>query len=84
MGKLIGMPVPVLRSVDSTCVARMGYDGNGEEVLVEYHGSSQIYGYGSVPPRVYDEFERADSKGTFVNEVIKPRYAVRKLRGVSP
>lgn len=73
------MPMPALRSVDSTCVARIGYDEKGEEVFVEYHGSPQVYGYRSVPARVYAEFERADSKGTFVNQVIKPGYPVRKL-----
>jgi KTSC domain len=58
---------PSLHTVDSTCVARMGYDAQTEVAYVEYHGSR------------HDEFGRAESKGTFVNEVIKPRYPMRRL-----
>jgi hypothetical protein len=61
----------------------MGYDEKSEEVLVEYHGSPQVYGYRRVPVRVYGEFEQAESKGTFVNTVIKPRYPVRKQAALS-
>jgi KTSC domain len=77
------MDASVLHPVESECVARMGYDEEGEEVFVEYHGSRQVYGYRRVPARVYEEFERAESRGTFVNEVIKPGYPVRKLRAMS-
>jgi KTSC domain len=73
------MPRVRLHPVDSTCVARLGYDEAAEEVLVEFHDSG-LYGYRPVPPEVYAEFEHADSKGTFLNQVIKPRYPVRKLR----
>ena len=69
-----------MHSVDSTCVAKLGYDEAAEEVLVEFHDSG-LYGYRLVPPDVYAEFEQAESKGTFLNEVIKPGYPVRKLRG---
>lgn len=69
-----------MRPVDSTCVARLGYDEVAEEVLVEFHDSG-LYGYRPVPPDVYAEFEQAESKGTFLNEMIKPGYSVRKLRG---
>jgi hypothetical protein len=72
-----------MHPVDSTCVARMGYDAEREEALVEYLDSRQVYGYRGVPARVYGEFERAESKGTFVNEMIKPGYPVRKVRGVA-
>lgn len=71
------MSVPKLRPVDSSCVARVGYDPNAEEVYVEFHGSG-LYAYRGVSPRVYEEFLAADSKGTFVNEEIKPRYPYRK------
>jgi hypothetical protein len=69
-----------MHDVDSTCVARLGYDEAAEEVLVEFHDSG-LYGYRSVSPEIYAEFELAESKGTFLNEVIKPAYPVRKLRG---
>ena len=72
------MARPRMHSVDSTCVARLGYDEVAEEVLVEFHDSG-LYGYRPVPPNVYAEFASAESKGTFLNEVIKPGYAARKL-----
>ncbi len=71
------MPVPRMNPVDSSCVARIGYDANTEEVYVEFHDSG-LYAYRGVSPRVYEEFLAAGSKGTFVNEVIKPRYPYRK------
>ncbi len=66
-----------LRPVESSCVARLDYDPNAEEVYVEFHDSG-LYAYRGVPPHVYEEFLAADSKGTFVNEEIKPRYPYRK------
>jgi hypothetical protein len=56
----------------------VGYDADAEEAYVEFHGSG-LYAYRGVSPRVYEEFVAADSKGTFVNEVIKPRYPFRKV-----
>jgi KTSC domain len=41
-----------MHGVDSTCAARLGYDEELEEVLVEFHDSS-LYGYRPVPPEVY-------------------------------
>jgi len=56
----------------------VGYDPDSEEAYVEFHGSG-LYAYRGVSPRVYEEFLAADSKGTFVNEVVKPRYPYRKI-----
>jgi hypothetical protein len=67
-----------LHPVDSTCVARLGYDEEREEVRVEFH-DSDLYGYCPVPPSVYVEFEAAESKGTFLNTIIKHGYPARKL-----
>jgi hypothetical protein len=73
------MYVPKLHPVDSSCVARIGYDPAAEEVYVEFHDSG-IYAYEGVSALVFDELARAESKGKFVNEVVKPRYPVRKLQ----
>lgn len=72
------MAVPKLHPVDSSCVARIGYDPAAEEVYVEFH-DSDIYAYRGVSALVFDEFARAESKGVFLNDVVKPRYPVRKL-----
>ncbi|HEX6753918.1 MAG TPA: KTSC domain-containing protein [Solirubrobacterales bacterium] len=72
------MTVPRLQAVESSCVARIGYDEAAEEAYVEFHDSG-AYAYRGVPAQVFEEFLRADSKGVFVNTVIKPRYSVRRL-----
>jgi hypothetical protein len=74
------VPVPELHPVESSCVASIGYDPAIEEAYVEYHGGG-LYAYRGVPPSVYDEFAAADSKGTFVNTVIKSRYRFRRVNG---
>jgi KTSC domain len=71
--------VPKMRPVDSTSVAAIGYDESTRRVFVRFCGSTRLYAYSGVPARVFEDLERADSTGRFVNTVIKPRYAVRKL-----
>ena len=73
------MAVPDLLPVDSTSVARIGYDREAMEIYVEFH-TGALYGYRRAPDFVFDAFARADSKGAFLNKVIKPRFTVRKLR----
>lgn len=72
------MPALKMHAVESSCVARIGYDPASEEVYVEFLDSG-LYAYRGVSQSVYDEFARAESKGTFVNEVIKPRYPFREV-----
>lgn len=69
------MPIPKMHSVESSAVARIGYDAELEEGYVEFL-DGDLYVYEGVPPEVFEELANADSKGTFVNEVIK-EYPVR-------
>ncbi len=71
------MPIPTMHPVDSSAVARIGYDSEAEEAYVEYLGGD-LYAYLGVPLSVFTELASADSKGTFVNEAIK-RYPFRKI-----
>ncbi|HEX9967463.1 MAG TPA: KTSC domain-containing protein [Solirubrobacterales bacterium] len=73
------MTVPDLQPVDSTSVARIGYDREAMEIYVEFH-TGALYGYRRAPDFVFDAFATADSKGAFLNKVIKPRFTARKLR----
>ena len=72
------MSIPRMHPVDSSCIARIGYEGEKEEAFVEFLDSG-TYAYLGVPAHVFEEFARAESKGTFVNKAIKPRYRARKL-----
>jgi lysyl-tRNA synthetase class 2 len=67
-----------MQPVESSCVAKIGYDAAAKEAYVKFLGGG-LYAYRDVPAHVFDDFANADSKGTFVNTVIKPRYSVRKI-----
>jgi KTSC domain len=67
-----------MQPVDSSAIARIGYDARAEEAYVEFH-DSDVYAYGGVPPDVFGEFADAESKGTFLNTVIKPRFPFWKI-----
>jgi KTSC domain len=71
------MPVPRMHPVESSAVERIGYDAEAEEAYVEYIGGG-LYTYEGVPAGVFDELANAESKGTFVNAVIK-EYPVRRV-----
>lgn len=71
------MPVPRMHPVESSAVARIGYDSATEEAYVEYLGGG-LYAYEGVPAEVFEELANAESKGTFVNAVIK-KYPFREV-----
>jgi KTSC domain len=70
--------MPEMRRVDSSWVAAIGYEQSAREVHVALLDGS-AYAYESVAPDVWRAFLAAASKGTFVNEVLKPDYGVRRL-----
>lgn len=70
--------MPKMFPVDSSAIARIGYDVEVEEVYVEFREPGGVYAYSGVPLEVFAELARAESKGSFVSEVIK-RYPFRKL-----
>jgi hypothetical protein len=75
------MPIPRMHAVESSAVARIGYDAEPEEAYVEYLGGD-LYAYEGVSADVFEELENAESKGTFVNATIK-EYPFRKVRSRS-
>ena len=72
------MPLPRMQPVDSSAIARIGYDPKAEEAYVEFHDST-IYAYSGMLPAAFDEFAEAESKGTFLNTAIKLRFPFRKI-----
>jgi ADP-ribosylglycohydrolase len=61
----------------SRAVAAIGYDEAAQEAYVEFIDSG-VYVYERVPPVVWRAFEAADSKGGFVNAVLKPHFGFRE------
>lgn len=62
----------------SSAVAAAGYDADGNVLRVRYVGGA-TYDYLGVPGPVFEAFELAESKGRFVNLVIKPNYPYRAV-----
>lgn len=58
--------------VDSSVIASMGYAAPRRILEIEFH-SGDIYDYFDVPEEEYAAFRSAESKGTYLNQVFKPR-----------
>ncbi len=59
--------------VDSTSIASIGYQPFRRELEIEFRASGEVYRYFDVPAEEYAAFMTAASKGTYLNEVFKPR-----------
>lgn len=58
--------------VVSSCVASVGYEEATNTMEVEFHKPpGSVYGYVDVPEGFWEEFMSSESKGRFVNLVIK-------------
>jgi hypothetical protein len=64
--------------VESTSVVWFDYDAGAETLDIAYE-SGGIYRYLAVPQTVCDQLRAAESKGRFVNEVIKKHYRYRRI-----
>ena len=60
-------------AVDSTSIASIGYHRRTQTLELEFRGSGQVYRYRDVPAPVYADFMAAESKGTYLNQVFKPK-----------
>jgi len=58
-------------------VRSVGYDESLHLLEIQYI-SGDVYRYYSVPKQEYEQLARAESKGTYVNERIKPKYPYEK------
>lgn len=65
--------------VDSNSVEWFDFDRHGKTLEIAY-ASGGIYRYFGVPARVRDQLRDAESKGRFVNDVIKKRYRYTCLK----
>jgi len=58
--------------IDSSVIASMGYAAAQRILEIEFH-SGDIYDYFEVPEEEYAAFRSAESKGTYLNQIFKPR-----------
>lgn len=59
--------------VRSTSIASIGYLPASRELEIRFRESGDVYRYFDVPGEEYAAFMAAESKGTYLNQVFKPR-----------
>jgi hypothetical protein len=64
--------------VSSTNVASIGYDVDTQVLEVEFVNGG-VYQYMNVPQEVFDEFQGASSKGSYLAQNIKNRYPYTRV-----
>ena len=69
--------------IESSQIRSVGFDGSSNEMEIEFKPGS-VYTYKNITQDIYDNFMRADSKGRFFGQTIKPcpeKYPFTKIRG---
>jgi hypothetical protein len=64
--------------MESSSLLSVGYDPQSRTLEVAFRNSG-VYRYVDVPPEVYAQMLAAPSKGRFVNDRVKGRYAYRRV-----
>ena len=59
--------------VPSTSIASIGYLPTEHELEIKFRASGDVYRYFDLPGEEYAAFMAAESKGTYLNQVFKPR-----------
>jgi hypothetical protein len=60
-------------AVNSTSIASIGYDRKKRVLEIEFRLSGDLYRYFDVPEEEHAALMAAESKGTYLNQVLKPR-----------
>lgn len=71
--------IPAIRSIESSSVAAVGYDPATRKLYLRFRGTGQAYVYYEVAPSTFADLMDAESKGGFVNTMIKGSYNYRRL-----
>jgi KTSC domain len=59
--------------IRSTSIASLGYSPTKRELEIKFRDTGDVYRYFDVPAEEYVAFLAAESKGTYLNQVFKPR-----------
>jgi len=60
--------------VKSSAVKSVKYDQDSHTLTIAFKGSGRSYQYFDVSKRTFDRLVNSESKGSFVNKWITPRY----------
>ena len=69
-----------MQPVKSRGIRGVAYDPKARTLDVEF-SSSRTYRYFDVPPSVYEWLVRVESKGRFINRLIKDKYRYERIDG---
>ena len=69
--------MPEMIFVDSSNIEAIGYDGDTQELHVQFL-SGACYIYNDVPAAVFEDLMNAPSKGSFLNREVKGTYQCTK------
>ena len=69
-------------TVKSKGIRGIAYDAQARTLDVEF-SSSKIYRYFDVPPSLYEWLTRVESKGRFINRLVKDKYRYERIDGPS-
>ena len=72
--------MPQMQAVDSSLIEAIGYDPTTRELHVQL-ADAGLYIYFDVEPEIVNALLRAESKGAFFNQVLKPRGYRYEKRG---
>jgi hypothetical protein len=72
------MPEPKMHPVSSSNVAAVGFDSAMQEIYVKFL-SGETYVYSGADEMTFHELRSAPSVGSYLNRVIKGRFAYRRL-----
>ena len=67
-----------METIESEAIKAVGYDDDRRALRVTYH-NDKSYEYLDVSPEEYRQFMQAESRGAYMNEVIKPTYECREV-----
>ena len=63
----------------SSNLAGFGYDAASKTLAVKFKDSGKTYHYADVPPDIFDEFGKAESKGKFFFAKVRNSYKAKLL-----
>jgi hypothetical protein len=58
-------------AINSTSIASIGYEPLQHQLEIEFRDSGEVYRYFGVSAEEYAAFLKAESKGTYLNQVFK-------------
>ena len=61
-------------AVESASIASIGYDRKRRELEIKFCHTGDVYRYFEVSAAEHTDFIAAESKGTYLNQVFKPRH----------